>query len=77
MEEYHTLKVPTAMTSGQHAKKPQQRPDGRQQLGWGVEEGTSLEDSKTTADKSFRGLKVSLCQAKGNLKLKSPNQSYI
>lgn len=49
MEEYHTLKVPTATTSGGHAKTLQQWADGRQQLGWGAEEGTSLETQENNS----------------------------
>lgn len=78
MEKYHTVKIPTAIPSGKHAgASAMARWRTTAGVGTWREKETFREVRKTRAEKSVKGLEVSLCQDKGNLKLKSPDPSFI
>lgn len=79
MDKYHTVKIPTAIPSGKHARGASAMVRWRTTAGAGSwrEKETFREVKKMSAEKSVKGLEASLCQVKGNLKLKSPDHSYI
>lgn len=78
MDKYHTVKIPTAIPSGKHAGEASAMARWRTTARAGSwREETFREVKKMRAEKSVKGLEASLCQVKGNLKLKSPDHSYI
>lgn len=73
MGKYHTVKILTAIPSGKHAGEASAMVRWRTTAGVGSwrEKEMFREVKRMRAEKSVKGLEVSLCQVKGNLKLKS------